>query len=307
LIPVSSEYDDVYEFWWSDDSETLFWAVRGQSEVQAFDIGERISRPALNPIYPTDELVPKDLASRIPDAVDPSDLALSPRGDKVVYGLRVLPQPTPGPTPTPNTEGIPSDVPEFEYNIYLIEAHVAEYQCVGTIDGQLAGFTWFPDETKAVIHTSVKAPGQAYEWLADFSTHSLSPLFPVDAESPPVRSGQISPDSQWILFSEAHGDHLYMRNVENGVERELVVAPPIHAWWLSNGYQLLLLGWDGEEESSERLFWYDLRTEELSYASDLTIKTALSPLLILAPDESKVAFMWEYSRQLFVITLCPES
>ena len=300
LIPVTSEDQDVYRFWWSDDGETLYVEMRKQPETQAFNVSEGSFQPMPNLSYPGDFSLPE----KIPDEIRQSDLSLSPYSDKVIYGLKVRPDSTPGLTPTPNAEGL-TDPPDFASDIYLAKLDGTDPIYLGAIDGLLEGFTWFPDETKVLIQTSFKASGQAYEWLADLSDYSLSPLFPAGAESP-TRSKAISPDGQWVLYSKSRGDNLRMKSVVDGAERELALTSPTRVWWLSTGDQLLLLYRDEENHDNLRLFWYNLQTEKLVPASNYGIDFDASDPVLLSPDETKVAFTWERSRQVFAITMCPK-
>lgn len=305
LIPVTFEHEDVYRFWWSDDGATLYVMIYGQPETQAVDVVGGAWRPAPGLSYPGDRPLPEDIVDKVPPDVKQSQLALSPGGDGVIYGLWAPPEPTRGPAPTPNLEGIPTDLLlDFTYDIYLARVEDAEPIYLGSIDGQPSSFTWFPDGTRVLIATSVKAPGQAYGWLADLSSRSLSPLFPREGGAP-VWFKAISPDGRWILYDNTQEDHLCMKNVMNGQERELALTPPMRVWWLSTGDQFLLLRPDEQDYDEKQFFWYDLRTQELNRASDQTVEIAVGTSILLSPNETQVAFRWQYSRQLFVITLCP--
>ena len=303
-IRVTSRFQNIYRFWWSAGGQALYVIFREVPGTHSFDLIENTFDIIQDLTYPEDAPLPAEIAYKIPDTVERHDVSLSPSGVQALYGLEQLTPPTPGPTPTINTEGLTAQ-PGFTFEIYLVTPERTEPLLLGTIDGLLAGFVWSPDESKALVRTSVKATGEATVWMVNLSDNSLSPLFFATESKSPVSPSGISPDGKWILYDESPTDCLRMKNLINGEERELTVTSPSRAWWLSTGDQVLLLYRDEPNPSHLRLFWFDLETEELIPASDHILSFVSGEPVLLSPDETKVAYMKEGTREVFVLTLCP--
>ncbi|MEA3440607.1 MAG: hypothetical protein U9R58_10025, partial [Chloroflexota bacterium] len=85
----------------------------------------------------------------------------------------------------------------------------------------------------------------------------------------------------------------------------LAVAPWI--WWLPDGEKLLVVGNpDQNDMTSFTVFTYDLFAQELQHITQNVFRVHLwmSDPIQLSPDQTKLAFVWEDSHELYIMYLC---
>lgn len=282
--------------WWSEDSDKLFYEYMNET-IWVYDLVRDEKYKLENVERPQPEKLPDSLSKYIPEWAMRVDL--SPSGEKAVF---TLPYGDDYVTPTPQTMGIPSGVPDFDYNLYLVQEGDTEAEWIGRINGQLSPCVWTPDENKVLIDTYVYWEN-AYIWMVDLQLKKIEPFIPVSPEKEGVFILDISPDGQNLLF--VHDGFVWLKDLETGEEIPTSLESNFHDfWWLQeDGRMLILRLLDTANEAETSLFTYDFETGNLNRVSDLSIDSVSA---ILSPDQRYLAFVEDGTDDLYVMLICQD-
>jgi hypothetical protein len=289
-----------YIFWWSESGNIVYYEYENGT-IWAYDLQTREKKRVENTEAPPSEGLSQQLINHVPE--DARRIYPSPSGKKVVYAIPIDPQMT----PTPQTYGIPSSIPNFEYNLYLVEEEGENIQFIGKATGQLRTCIWTPDESKLFIDTQFYET-EAYVWMVDLLSLQTKPFIPFTSDMKDIFIIDISPDGHNLLFG--YNEFVWIKNIESeGEIKTSLRLGFLEHWWFYESNKLVFLKSQDEGKSNgSLLFVYDFNLGTLEPLTNLLIdpiKTVQGAIKI-SPNFLYLAYIEDESEDLLLISICPE-
>ena len=292
LVPITTE--SITWMQWSASGTSLFYQLDGDPDYWEFRFDSASSRLVSEDWADSAISDPGKIQYALHAGTTGNEWQASPTGEKIVYAeTELIGLPTP-------SDGEGTGPTAVRANICILTESALESECVGSVDGLVDGFIWFPDEGRFLVITGGRLWGSAYVWLADLDRHTLEPLLQVKSgENEAVFEG-LSPEGSALLYSK--GMQLLLLDLASGVERQLAVLTDhgrAYYWFLSENRLLMVDDFEGNLEFQVQVL--DLTSDTLCRLPELHLRIHS---IDISPNREYLIIQWEDTRELFLYHLC---